>query len=191
MLPDRIFFTGVPGSKWSGIAQFIEENIPGMNTSDRSEDRQYVHGKFTGHKGAYFGEGMEFPADINAVDFAHTSLDGCRLIKSHEWSYMIQEIKDRRPKDWIMLVYRNDYESFHWWKEAGGFNITYPSYESYVDDITMKAHIAQQNLRMIKYTSANNIMWSPFNKEFVEREFKFPMDADYSRWNGIYVSIIK
>ena len=58
-LPQRIFFTGVPGSRWSGIAQVLE-SLTGFNTSDRTPERDYTHHEFTGHKGAYFGRGMEF-----------------------------------------------------------------------------------------------------------------------------------
>ena len=29
-LPNRLFFTGVPGSRWSGIAQQLEEHIPAL-----------------------------------------------------------------------------------------------------------------------------------------------------------------
>jgi hypothetical protein len=53
-LPNHIFFTGVPGSRWSGIAQTIE-SIPGFNTSDRNPGREYQHNTYSGHKGAYFG----------------------------------------------------------------------------------------------------------------------------------------
>ena len=48
MLPEYIFFTGVPGSRWSGIAQEIKSQ-PGYNTTDRAEHRVYKHGDFSGH----------------------------------------------------------------------------------------------------------------------------------------------
>ena len=32
-----------------------------------------------------------------------------------------------------------------WWLKAGGFNITYPNYDYYVDEKTMAKHIAIQN----------------------------------------------
>ena len=56
-LPNHIFFTGAPGSRWSGIAQTIE-SIPGFNISDRNSDREYIHNTYSGHLGAYFGQGM-------------------------------------------------------------------------------------------------------------------------------------
>ena len=40
MLPDKIFFTGVPGSRWNGIAQEIKQNH-GYNTTDRAPHRVY------------------------------------------------------------------------------------------------------------------------------------------------------
>lgn len=191
MLPNRIFFTGVPGSKWSGIAQIIEDNVPGMNTSDRSEERQYKHEQFTGHKGVYFGSGMEFPANLKLIDFAHQTLDGCRIIKSHEWPYKLEAIRKEYPDDWIMLIYRSDWESFNWWKKAGGFDITYPSYESYVDDDTMLKAISEQNTKMVSYAIMNNYTWQPFNKQFMKDIFDVELDIDYSKWSGIYISIIK
>jgi hypothetical protein len=87
-LPQRIFFTGVPGSRWSGIAQSLE-SIPGFNTTDRTYERQYVHGGFTGHKGAYFGRLMEFDAKLDAeyLEQAWVKSHGTKLIKSHDWAY--------------------------------------------------------------------------------------------------------
>jgi hypothetical protein len=41
-LPERIFFTGVPGSRWSGVCQCLEK-IPEINTSDRQPQRDYQH----------------------------------------------------------------------------------------------------------------------------------------------------
>ena len=63
MLPNRLFFTGVPGSRWSGIAQTLEQ-LNGFNTSDRTPEREFSHNGFSGHKGAYFGQGMELEAHL-------------------------------------------------------------------------------------------------------------------------------
>ncbi len=46
ILPKRIFFTGVPGSRWTMICQHLE-GIPGMDTSDRQPHRGYVHHAYT------------------------------------------------------------------------------------------------------------------------------------------------
>ena len=58
------FFTGVPGSRWSGIAREIKL-APEYDCSDRAEHRQYKHHGFSGHKEAYFGSGMEFSCDLS------------------------------------------------------------------------------------------------------------------------------
>jgi hypothetical protein len=81
MLPNRIFLTGVPGSRWSGIAQTLE-SIPGFNTTDRTPERTYSHHSYTGHQGAYFGPGMELECLLSAdyIDSAWT------VVVAHGWS---------------------------------------------------------------------------------------------------------
>ena len=147
MLPNRIFFTGVPGSRWSGIAQTLE-TIPGFNTSDRTPERTYDHHSYTGHKGAYFGRMMEFEATLDAdyIDSAWAPKSvGTKLVKSHDWAYNLDKIKSMFPNDWIMLVYRDNAASFKWWKEAGGWAIKYPSYLAYQNDVIMTREIEWQN----------------------------------------------
>jgi len=158
MLPRRHFFTGVPGSRWSGVAQHIESNL--YDTSDRTPERTYSHSKFSGHAGAYFGTGMEFPADLASknLDAPYTGT-GCRLHKSHEWAYMIDEIVQTYPDCWITFVYRDNELSFEWWKQAGGWNITYPNYDFYVDDTGMREHIRRQNDCILEFTHRRNLVW--------------------------------
>ena len=132
-LPKKIYFTGVPGSKWSGIAQILEL-LPGFNFTDRTPERDYSHHAYSGHKGAYFGEGMEFPASTWGHEQAYTDPDaGTMILKSHDWAYMLDNIKDYLQDNWIMLVYRPDLISYAWWHEAGGFRISYPNYSWYED----------------------------------------------------------
>ena len=104
-LPDKIFFCGVPGSRWSGIAQEIKAR-PGYNTSDRAEHRKYEHGKFSGHIDAYFGTGMEFEPSLEENNLLAPFLKkaGCKLLMSHEWAYKLDEIRDKYPLDWIQLI---------------------------------------------------------------------------------------
>ena len=51
MLPEYIFYTGVPGSRWSGIAQDIKSS-GGYDCTDRADHRVYTHGEFKGMKTA-------------------------------------------------------------------------------------------------------------------------------------------
>lgn len=165
MLPDKIFFTGVPGSRWSGIAQQIKQN-PQYNTSDRAPHRVYTHGEFSGHMDSYFGTGMEFPAcpaegglsEHNlAAPFAKT--EGTKLLMSHEWPYYFNEIQALYPLDWIQLVYRPNWDSFLWWKKAGGFDITYPNYEWYKNDVEMRYKIEEQNELILDFAQQHQLKW--------------------------------
>jgi len=190
-LPNRIFFTGVPGSRWSGVAQIIEQ-LPGFNISDRTPDRTYDHHTFTGHFGAYFGRGMELHPILEAeyIDQAHGDNTGTRLIKSHDWAYKLEEIEQTHTDDWIMLVYRPDMASFAWWHEAGGFQIKYPCYESYKDSTNMMAEIASQNKAILEYACEKNATWEYFTEEWMLKTFghSIPMTKV---WPDILVTVIK
>lgn len=190
-LPNRIFFTGVPGSRWSGIAQILEA-LPGFNTTDRTPEREYIHHEYSGHKGAYFGKSMEFNAalDANYIDQAWTDPGaGTQLVKSHEWAHHLPWIRKWFPNDWIMLVYRNDDASFDWWKQAGGFNIRYPSYNSYRNDEGMRHEIYRQNRSIMNYAPKG---WQRFNNEWIEQTFNLTSEhKDFTIYNDIIVQMVK
>jgi hypothetical protein len=193
--PNRIFFTGVPGSRWSGIAQRIEE-IPWMNTSDRTPDREYVHSEFAGHKGAYFGKGMEFHPILDAgyIDQAWGNLKGTKLVKSHDWTYNLDDVWKfcRQNNSWLMLVYRPDQLSFNWWKEAGGFNIDYPSYAAYKDDANMLEQIRIQNKNILEFSFKYDIIWSHFNRRWVRENLSYNLEFEHNpKWSDILVGLLK
>lgn len=164
ILPSRIFFTGVPGSRWSGLAQKIEQEL-NLNISDRTPARTYAHGEFTGHQGAYFGTGMEFPAklDTATLDAPYADQGPGKLHKSHEWAYMLDAITELYPQDPIFLIYRPTKSSFDWWKQAGGWDISYPDYKWYIDDETMIRKIDEQNQLILKFASQKQLVWSHVN----------------------------
>ena len=173
-LPNRIYFTGVPGSRWSGIAQ-VMETIPGFNTSDRTPDREYSHGAFSGHKGAYFGKKMELHAilDNGYIDQAWLDTGGCKVVKSHDWAYNIRQVHEHAKKngDWVMMVYRPDLSSFAWWHEAGGFKIKYPCYDWYENSTKMLAEIQIQNEAMLSYANEVDAVWRTFTPGWQQEQF--------------------
>jgi len=194
MLPDRIFFTGVPGSRWSGIAQILE-SVPGFNTSDRTPERTYEHHAYTGHVGAYFGWKMEFDPIIQwagkeHIDQAWTEPGGCRLVKSHQWPDKFDEIERHYPNDWIMLVYRPDMTSFAWWHEAGGFQIKYPSYKWYQDEADMLHEISRNNKLMLEYACKKGASWEYFTSKWVKENFKTAVQIPKIH-SDILVTLIK
>jgi hypothetical protein len=190
-LPNRIFITGVPGSRWSGIAQTIE-SLNGFNTSDRTVDREFTHHGFTGHKGAYFGAGMEFESylDPTYIDQAWSDPIGCKLVKSHEWAHKLQSIRDVYPSDWIMLVYRPDMSSYAWWHEAGGFNIKYPSYTAYKDSATMLGEIAKQNNNILQFASKHDLTWNYFTPKWIKQNFGQTIEIN-RQWPDILITLLK
>ena len=197
-LPDKIFLTGAPGSHWSAIAQDVEQ-IPGFNTSDRIEGRSYDIKSFKGHKGAYFGRGMEYDSDIE--NFAPECLvrhlgspwatkGGTKLLKSHDWPYRFDVIEKTFPNDWIMLVYRPDMASYAWWHEAGGFNITYPSYSAYKDSAGMLCEITKQNQKILVFAHKRNATWSHYSSEWIEKELGAKVEVSLQK-SDILVTLIK
>ena len=191
MLPNRLFFTGVPGSRWSGIAQTLEQ-LNGFNTSDRTPEREFSHNGFSGHKGAYFGQGMELEAHLeeNYIDQAWTTSGGTRIVKSHDWAYKLDAVRQRFPNDWIMVVYRPDMTSYAWWHEAGGFNIKYPSYTAYKDSTTMLGEIAKQNACILKFAHTHDLTWNYFTPIWVEQQFNQQIEVK-QQWSDILVTLLK
>ena len=59
--------------------------------------------------------------------------------------------------DPIVLVYRHDEDCYNWWKEAGGWDITYPDYSWYKDDDTIKSQIALQNHAIKKFVDTQKL----------------------------------
>lgn len=194
MLNKRIFFTGVPGSRWSGIAQIIEDAVPEFNTSDRSPDKEYNHHAYSGHKGAYFGTGMDYEAILDDTDYLDAPWSipgGTRLIKSHDWALVLDQIKEKYPYDWIMLVYRPDMTSYAWWHEAGGFQIAYPNYASYKDSTTMLSSIMEQNKCILKFGRTHGAIWHHFGSKFIYENFKILIPEVAPQFTDCLVTIIK
>lgn len=191
-LPKKIFFTGAPGSYWSGIAQIIEQ-VPGIDTSDHSEERQYVRPGFTGHKGAYFGDGMEFPSTLNDINLnaPWNYSDSTHIIKSHEWAEQyLNTIKTLYKSDWVMLVYRPTDRCLAWWFEAGGFNITYPNYSSYKNVEGMRHRIELANSNMLEFAYKYNAQWNYFTEQWIEEHFgvRVPVTKNYT---DVLVTVVK
>lgn len=188
-LPARIFFTGVPGSKWSGIAQILESHSA-FNIYDRTPEREYAHGKFSGHKGAYFGRGMEFYPDPMKIDEAWGGGEGIKLAKSHDWAYMLDAIKPGFINDWVMLVYRPTEVSNAWWHEAGGFSITYPNYDVYKNSIGMRSAIEEQNSAILKFAHEHNTTWNYFTEEWIKNTFGLDIEVN-AVYDDVLVTVLK
>ena len=163
-----------------------------MNISDRKPEREYDHHSYTGHKGAYFGPQMEFEPifDEDYIDQAWIEPGGCKLVKSHEWSYYLGEIREKFPDDWIMMVYRPDMSSYAWWHEAGGFQIQYPNYSAYKNSPNMLSEIMKQNSCILEFGMLNKCKWEYFTSEWVLKNFGQSIIVNKT-FSDILVTIIK
>lgn len=204
-LPERIFCTAGHGSRWSYIIQVLE-SMPGVNISDRNDTREWHNQhlesiaaernpdkiKFTGHKGTYFGRGMEFEAnlDLENIDAPWKDKTGTRFIKSHEWAYKLDDIKKHYPDAWILMVYRPDIDSFAWWHQVGGFSIDYPKYDALEDHSNVFCEMIQINKRILQFSTKYDCQWNHFTNHWVKNNFGVdcdPIDTPV----GILVTLLK
>jgi len=160
-----IFVAGAPGSKWSSVVKNIYYS-PNIDRSDYSDNRTYYHDASGEmdlmHLGAYFDPGMEFGKYFHRLpmydhyecetDFdAPFSGEGIRIIKSHVFANHIDYIKQTWPDCPIILVHRPDDACLGWWVKCGHFNITYPDYSEYYQNLKVMAEkIKEQNQGIIK-----------------------------------------
>ena len=168
-----IFIVGAPGSRWSGVAKSIYYSDQ-IDQSDDTPERTYFNpnspakAKQLMHRGAYFDPGMEFGNELEdfdslskedlekIFDAPFQGSDKIRIIKSHVLCHHIEKLS-KMFGDPIVLVYRHDEDCFNWWKQAGGWDITYPNYKWYKDDATMKQQIALQNQAVRKFVFENKL----------------------------------
>ena len=155
-----IFMTGAPGSKWSSVSKNIYYSSD-IDRSDYSDARTYYHDASGTmqlmHMGAYFDPGMEFGGFFNEInrhtrEHCEAEFDrpftgtGVRIIKSHVFAHNIDFLRDNWPDSPIILVQRPDDACLGWWVKCGHFEITYPLYDQYYQDLrTMSQIIPAQN----------------------------------------------
>lgn len=162
-----IFMTGAPGSKWSSVAKNIYFS-PSIDRSDYHDDRTYYHDasgkRDLMHLGAYWDPGMEFGKFFNNLhryskEECEQEFDrpfapdraGIRIVKSHVFANNIDYLKQQWPDVPIVLVHRSDDACLGWWVKCGHFDITYPDYAEYYQNLReMSKIIADQNRDIMK-----------------------------------------
>ena len=200
------FLTGAPGSRWSGIGQLITDNF-NYNKSDESLARQYVHGEFTGHKGSYFGPGMEFGEDFHRLEYSYIDknrfqsmcdsafsepyLDQSKMIKCHQFAYGLDWLKENIPNSDILLVKRDSDKSFDWWKQAGGWDITYPNYSWYIDDVHMQHYIDNEIKLANLFVAKTDNEWTQFTENWITENFGQHTISLSEKYNDTEVCLIR
>jgi len=160
-----IFVAGAPGSKWSSVVKNIYHSAS-IDRSDYSDARTYYHdasGKMElMHLGAYFDPGMEFGDFFDNLDQytkeqCETEFDrpfsgtGIRIIKSHVFAHHLEFIKRTWPDCAIVLVHRSSDSCLGWWVKCGHFDITYPDYSKYYQNLKQMSQIISAQNRAIEF----------------------------------------
>jgi len=155
-----IFVVGAPGSKWSSVAKNIYYS-PDIDRSDYHDDRTYYHDasgqRDLMHLGAYWDPGMEFGKFFNVLDRYskeeceaefnrpfNPDAKGIRIVKSHVFANHVDFLKQHWPECAVVLVHRSDDACLGWWVKCGHFDITYPDYGEYYQNLREMAGIIQQ-----------------------------------------------
>ena len=179
------FLVGAPGSRWSGVGQLVAENF-NYDRSDENHERVYAHGKFSGHRGAYWGPGMELGHDFHRLESiygdnvaafeqeCHTAFDEnefrTKLIRCHQFAYNLSWLYNNVNNSNILLVRRGNQDCFDWWTQAGGWDISYPRYDWYIDDDHMQHYIEVEN-KLSNDFVCNIAKWEKFDEEWLEINF--------------------
>jgi hypothetical protein len=154
-----IFVAGAPGSKWSSVVKNIYYS-PDIDRSDYSDARTYYHDasgkRELMHLGAYFDPGMEFNLPDNLFMLSKSALEdifnsafsgaGVRIVKSHIFANNIEFLRACWPDSPVVLVHRGDDACLGWWVKCGHFDISYPDYGVYYQNLRkMSSIISKQN----------------------------------------------
>ena len=188
-----IFFTGAPGSRWSGVSQVFRDNVDGVDNSDLTPDKTYKHHLYSGHVGNYYGPGMLYgdwldiqfgSRDLWESEIARSYTDDSKPIKlilSHNFAHYLDDLITEFPESKLVLCYRRSGECFDWWHAAGGWDITYPSYRWYRNDAKMQREIRKQNRAILDFVTQKNLELSQPDRNFFRRHFDIDRDFIFEK----------
>jgi hypothetical protein len=197
MRENLIWFTGAPGSKWSGSANILQA-IPHLNfnITDRNADREYTHpgttelSKGIMHTGAYFGPGHGLGEQFHLLDTLTVdeveneivekwqTTQGRILVKSHFFSNQLDYIADTWKDNVIIMILRPDHTCIQGWFGAGGWDIAYPDYRPfYKNGDRMKELIAEHNFNIKQFCNKHSLPFSKLNEQFLKDEFNWDYNS--------------
>lgn len=198
---EYIFFTGAPGSRWSGVSQVFRDTWDNIDNTDLVPEKTYKHPLYKGHVGNYYGPGMLNGTWLDQylgskqewrkeIDQSFTGSKPVKLILSHHFAYWLKELIETFPSSKLVLCYRTDQECFDWWHNAGGWDISYPSYSWYQNDTKMMNEIQKQNTAILDFINKNKLILEQpsidfFRKYFnVDKDFIFNKDIKLAVYNN-------
>lgn len=195
-----IFLAGAPGSKWSSVAKNVYYS-DSIDRSDYSQERRTYYHDASGHLelmhlGAYWDPGMEFGQNFDRLgnmtreqceeEFDRPfSGQGVRIIKSHVFCHHLDFLKENWPDSPIIAVHRANDACLGWWVRCGHFNITYPSYSIYYQNLREMARIIDhQNRDLSAWMQANPVEQATDNRDLCRLLGIVPPPPEYQQYYG-------
>jgi len=184
-MSNKIWFCGVPGSKWSGVDIQLRRSLP-ADRSDETPERVFYHRVNTpgdmnnGHRGAYWGPGMgcgddwldlqqktpdQIEKEINEV-FTGTGPE-YKIIKCHFFArhFNLDYIWNNFKGDYMILLYREPQASFAWWCNVMDFSPEHwPDYRpGYTDYNEMRPKIYEETVKIVDFAFRKGMQFEPWN----------------------------
>jgi len=121
-----------------------------------------------------------------------------KMIKCHQFAYNLDWLHENIINSNILLVKRGNQECFDWWKQAGGWDISYPNYQWYVDDLHMQHYIEAENKLAEEFVNQATILpiefylWSDFTEEWLEQKFgPHNIKLDKEKYGDVKVCLVE
>jgi hypothetical protein len=192
-----IFLAGAPGSKWSSVSKNIYYS-PSIDRSDYRDEWTYYHDasgqRELMHLGAYWDPGMACPLPEDLTVLNRSQLEesfdypfdkhasGIRIIKSHIFCNHIDFLRTTFSESPIVLVHRSNDACLGWWVKCGHFDITYPKYDKYYQNLREMSRIIVEQNNNIETAMYNYNGHDPRNnRQLAQRLGLSPVPEQYSQ----------
>ena len=187
-----IFFTGAPGSRWSGVSQVFRDTLNGVDNTDLTPEKTYKHHLYSGHIGNYYGPGMLYGNWLDTefgskeqweteIAASYNGNEPVKLVLSHNFAHYLDRLVHTFPDCKLVLCYRTNNECFDWWHAAGGWDISYPSYKWYRNDAGMRQEIQKQNSAILEFVERKNLQLTQPDVNFFRQHFDIDRDFIFDK----------
>lgn len=200
-----VFYTGCLGSKWSRFSIVLRQSpLFRFNLSDNDDHRHFRIGEkvsntvepdLPNHQGAYWGTGMEFgdgfedlPSNYTKTEFVKECMRPFRdvnstshyLIKAHGFAHNLNWLAEKFPKSKIIMVTRPPVNALDEWLNYGGFDIPYPSYTYYQNEMVAQSDNNRQVASTHNFILNNNLTHHTVSRASVQSLLKIDMSDPQS-----------
>ena len=203
----RVWMTGIPGSRWSGVYNRLVTLTNYFDRTDETPENIHFHKnakatiarhpdteKFLGHKGTYWSQttGTEHWKDITKlsreeiVSDLNTVYTGTEIpiIRNHCLlrHNSIEFLAKTFPDDILMMVWRPTTTALAWWKDIMEWKDVYPDYSKIYTFDNFNQAVEDESRYMTDIAIMNNIMFERHDIYWYEKYFASLDNLD----NGVH-----